>query len=399
MYSDVAFLLHEGSGLVARERRSFGRLRRLPSGRYQAAYVGPDGKVHTAKRTFGARDDAESWLSDRRKEIDRDLWNPGAAKAAKRKPSVTFGAYSDRWLQTRRVKGRALRPRTKAHYRRLLELHILPSFGSKPLRSITADMVDRWYEHTAVDTPTARAHCYSLLRAIFESACTGRDRLIEINPCLIDGAGTTDRVVKPKPASVEQLAVLVANMPDRLQLMVLLGAWCGLRFGEQVELRRADIDVLDGVVNVARGAVRTRGEWIIGDPKSAAGKRPVSIPPHLMPAVEKHLDHHVAPRPDALLFPPAANAPGAHLQPSTLYRHWYKARTAAGREDLRWHDLRHTGAVFAAQAGGTLAELMQRLGHSTPAAPLRYQHAAEGRDKLLAERLSRIALSENGNDR
>ena len=381
---------------MARDRRSFGRVRRLPSGRYQAGYVGPDGKLHTAKSTFGARDDAESWLSERRKEIDRELWNPGAAKAAKRKPSVTFRAYSDRWLETRRVKGRPLRPRTKAHYRRLLELHILPSFGSKQVRSITPDMVDRWYEHTAVDTPTARAHCYSLLRAIFESACTGRDRIIEINPCLVDGAGTTDRVIKPKPASVEQLGVLVANMPDHLQLMVMLASWCGLRFGELVELRRADIDVQDGVVNVQRGAVRTGDGWVVGDPKSAAGKRPVSIPPHLMPAVEKHLGDHVALRPDALLFPSAA---GTHLQPSTLYRHWYKARRAAGREDLRWHDLRHTGAVFAAQAGGTLAELMQRLGHSTPAAALRYQHAAEGRDKMLAERLSRIALSEKGDAR
>jgi integrase len=381
---------------VARERRSFGRLRRLPSGRYQAAYVGPDGKLHIGKSTFGARDDAESWLSDRRKEIDRDLWNPGAAKAAKRKPSVTFRAYSERWLETRRVKGRSLRPRTKAHYLRLLELHVWPSLGNKQVRSITPDMVDRWYEHTAVDTPTTRAHCYSLLRAIFESACTGRDRLIELNPCLIDGAGTTDRVIKPKPASLEQLAVLVANMPDRLQLMVLLASWTALRFGELVELRRADIDVQDAVVNVQRGAVRTGDGWVIGDPKSAAGKRPVSIPPHLMPAVEKHLTEHVGDGPGALLFPPVGGAPGARLQPSTLYRHWYRARKAAGRDDLRWHDLRHTGAVFAAQAGGTLAELMQRLGHSTPAAALRYQHAAEGRDKMLAERLSRIALTTTG---
>ncbi len=217
--------------------------------------------VVDGRQLDGARDDAESWLSERRKEIDRELWNPGAAKAAKRKPSVTFRAYSDRWLETRRVKRRPLRPRTKAHYRRLLELHILPSFGSKQVRSITPDMVDRWYEHTAVDTPTARAHCYSLLRAIFESACTGRDRIIEINPCLIDGAGTTDRVIKPKPASVEQLGVLVANMPDHLQLMVMLASWCGLRFGGLVELRRADIDVQDGVVNVQRGAVRT-GRWM-----------------------------------------------------------------------------------------------------------------------------------------
>lgn len=59
--------------------------------------------------------------------------------------------------------------------------------------------------------------------------------------------------------------------------------------------------------------------------------------------------------------------------------------------DLRFHDLRHTGAVLAAQAGATLAELMARLGHSTPGAALRYQHAAAGRDTQIAIALSRIA--------
>jgi integrase len=375
---------------VARERRSFGRLRRLPSGRFQAAYQGPDGKLHTAKSTFGARDDAESWLSDRRKEIDRELWNPGAAKAAKKKPSITFAVYADRWVDTRRVKGRSLRPRTKAHYRKLLKQHILPTFGSKQLRSITPEMVDRWYENTAVGTPTTRAHCYSLLKTIFESARTGRERIIEVNPCLIDGAGRAERVIKPRPASIEQLEILVTNMPERLRLMALLGAWAALRFGELVELRRSDIDFVEGVVNVQRGAVRVGGEFVVGDPKSAAGTRSVALPPHLLPAVEKHLADYVPNKPDALLFPSAG---GTHLQPSTLYRHFYRARAAAGRDDLRWHDLRHTGAVYAAQAGGTLAELMARLGHSSPAAALRYQHQAEGRDKLLAERLSRIALS------
>jgi integrase len=91
---------------------------------------------------------------------------------------------------------------------------------------------------------------------------------------------------------------------------------------------------------------------------------------------------------DSLLFPAES---GDHLQPSTLYRHYYKARAAAGRPDLRFHDLRHSGAVLAAQSGATLAELMARLGHSSPAAAMRYQHAAAGRDRAIAEALSRLA--------
>ena len=118
---------------------------------------------------------------------------------------------------------------------------------------------------------------------------------------------------------------------------------------------------------------------------SDAGIRDVAIPPHLLPAIKQHLDVHTGPGKDALLFPATA---GGHMAASTLYKVYYPARDAVGREDLRWHDLRHTGAVFAAQTGATLAELMGRLGHSTPAAAMRYQHAARDRDTEIAKALS-----------
>ena len=314
-----------------------------------------------------------------------------AAEKPKRKPDVTFADYAARWLETRTVKGRPLRPRTRAHYQSLLDHQILETFGRKPLRSITMESVDRWYAKTAVDTPTLRAHAYSLLRTILETART-RDKLITTNPCMISGAGSAERVVKPKPATLEQLDTLVGEMPARLQLMVLLAAWCALRFGELVELRRKDIDLEDHVVKIRRAAVRVDGGWVVGDPKSDAGKRDVSIPPHIAPAVLRHLTKHVGPKPDALLFPAKS---GDHLQPSTLYRHFYRAREKAKRPDLRWHDLRHSGAVLAAQTGATLAELMARLGHSTHQAAMRYQHAAQGRDRQIADALSKLAERDN----
>ena len=61
--------------------------------------------------------------------------------------------------------------------------------------------------------------------------------------------------------------------------------------------------------------------------------------------------------------------------------------------DLRFHDLRHTGAVFAASTGATLAELMARLGHSTLGAALRHQHAAEERDRVIADALSQLVIA------
>ncbi|OBH12085.1 hypothetical protein A5695_17810 [Mycobacterium sp. E1747] len=106
--------------------------------------------------------------------------------------------------------------------------------------------------------------------------------------------------------------------------------------------------------------------------------------------VKNHIIDRVAPGKEALLFP-AATGENRHLATATLHRHFKKAAAAAGQPDLRFHDTRHAGATLAAQSGATLAELMGRLGHSTPAAAMRYQHAAADRDRALAAALSKLA--------
>jgi integrase len=174
--------------------------------------------------------------------------------------------------------------------------------------------------------------------------------------------------------------------------MLLLAAWCGLRFGELTELRRKDLDLDRGIVNVRRAVTRVDGQFIVTSPKSAAGRRTVALPPHLIPALQTHLDRYTAMNSEALLFP-ATGDPTRHLAPANLYKSFYRARKLADRPDLRWHDLRHTGAVLAAHTAATLAELMNRLDHSTPQAALRYQLATKDRDTQIAQALSQLATA------
>jgi len=367
---------------VARAKRSFGGIRRLPSGRYQANYTGPDTRLHKAPTTFDSREDAEAWLADVRRLISRGEWTP----KPRRNDALTLSRYSGMWLE-----GRSLKPRTRAHYRGLLDRQILPEFGDVPLRQIDPDDVRDWWITLGPSRPTLRSHAYGLLRTILGSAV--QDQLIEINPCHIRGAGNVRRVHQIRPATLEELEALVCAMPPRYQLMALLASWCALRFGELAELRRDDLDLVKGIIRVRRAVVRADGRVVVGTPKSAAGVRDVAVPPHLLPALKEHLVAHAQPARDGLLFPSAS---GGHLAPSSLYKVFYPARSAAGRPDLRWHDLRHSGAVLAAQTGATLAELMVRLGHSTPGAALRYQHAAEGRDLEIARRLSALVVTAEG---
>jgi integrase len=363
-------------------RTGFGNVRKLPSGRFQARYSGPDGRTHKAHVTFETKGDAETWLATIRTDIVRENWRPNSVGGPVR--VLTFGQYATAWLDGRTVRGKALAARTREHYEKLLEGYILPTFGEVPLRFITPEQVDHWYAVTAVGKPTTQAHAYSLLRTILGTA-VDRGLITTANPAKIRGGGSTERVKKVRPASLSELETIVKAMPERYRLMVLLASWCALRFGELAELRRGDVDTKNGVLRIRRGMVRAAGTTIVKKPKSEAGVRDVAIPPHLLPLVREHLLQHAEAGKDGLLFPARG---GGHLAPSSLYRVWYPAREAAGRPDLRFHDLRHTGAVLAAQTGATLAELMGRLGHSTPGAAMRYQHAAAERDQEIARRLS-----------
>ena len=374
-----------------RSRRSFGRVEKRDNGRFRVSYTGPDGLLYRAPITFDARDDAIAWLAARRAEIQMQVWAPDvAARGAATRALPTMQSYGDVWLETRRTKGRGLRPTTRQQYRMLLDTHIYPTFGDQRLDRIQPDDVNDWYDNLAPGRETIRAQAYSLLRTILGAAATTRPKpLIPYNPAYIRGAGNTKPVHRVRPASLAELETIVEELPGRYQLMALLAAWCAMRFGELTELRRGDIDLRTNQVNIHRGMVRVDGKFIIGPPKSDAGVRDVAIPPHLMPIVKAHLKDYVSRDRGALLFPAAADS-DSHMAPSTLYKVFYPARKAAGREDLRWHDLRHTGAVLAAQTGATLAELMGRLGHSTPGAAMRYQHVAADRDTEIAKRLSAL---------
>jgi len=377
----------EKSMTSARDKRSFGNIRRLPSKRYQVRFTAPDGSYVTAPRTFAARIDAEAYLADRRREIDAKLWNASAATVAKPK-RITFGAYAEQWLADRQINGRPIKARTKAHYRGILDRELLPVFGDRPLAAITPAEVRDWYAKTLIDKPTMRSHTYALLKTIFISAVA--DELIDANPCRVRGAGSAKRAHEIRPASVAEIEAITAKMPDQLALAVSCASWLAMRLGEILELRRGDVDLDAGIVRIRRAVVRVGGRLQVDTPKSTAGVRDVAIPPHLLDRFRHHLWTHTGRGERALLFPSAAD-PARYHQAKRLYEHFHAARAEAGRPDLRWHDLRHSGAVLAAATGATLAELMGRLGHSTPAAAMKYQHVAQGRDKQIAALLSRLA--------
>ena len=118
----------------------------------------------------------------------------------------------------------------------------------------------------------------------------------------------------------------------------------------------------------------------------------VVVPPHIRDDVQAHLNEHVSSSPEALLFVPARG--GCHLNDRVFNQDVFrKAAKDVGRGDLSAHDLRRFAGSKNAQVA-TLTENMARLGHKTVGAALRYQHSQDGRDAIVAARLSANAIAE-----
>ena len=94
------------------------------------------------------------------------------------------------------------------------------------------------------------------------------------NPCRVRGAGSAKRARQIREASLAELETITLAVPPRYRLMVLLAAWCAMRFGELAELRRADVDVRACVVRVRRGVVRGRGGRVVKDPSPRRASGP-----------------------------------------------------------------------------------------------------------------------------
>jgi integrase len=177
-------------------------------------------------------------------------------------------------------------------------------------------------------------------------------------------------------------------VPARYRALVLVAAFGGLRWGELAGLRRKRVDLERGTVTVAEQLLEVNGAFSVGLPKSAAGRRAVSLPAVVVEALGEHLRSYTAKSPEAFVF---LSSQGTHLRRSNFNRRvWQPATRAAGVEGLRVHDLRHTAGTLATAAGGSLREVMDRLGHSTTVAAVRYQHVMADRDAAIARELNRL---------
>lgn len=362
-------------------RRTFGNVSQLPSGRYRASYLAPDNKRRGGPTTFETVADADAWLSTVSNEIIKGDWRPPEPARE------TFGVYAKRWLALGMSRhGKPLSPTTKELYEILWRKWLEPTFGNVALGDLTVESWRTWHatecaEHAGSTQP---GKAYRLARAILNTAV--EDGKIRVNPCQVKGAGKEQAAERPI-AMPDQVLEIAAAIGDEYRPLVLLAAWCSMRFGELAGLRRSRIDLLHRTIKVAeQGVELAGGKMVFKEPKSDSA-RTVAVPDELVSILEDHLAEYVGPEPDALVF----TSPEGHPLRRTKFRpRWQTACNKAGISGLHLHDLRGSGATWAATTGATVAELMARLGHRTPTVAMRYQHATQDRDRDIATKLGAL---------
>jgi len=140
--------------------REFGNVRKLPSGKWQARYHGPDGQRRNAPYTFDMKTSAVRWLRLTEAEVMRGEWtDPDRAR-------VLLRDYAAQWIRERP----GLRPRTVELYTWLLTKHVDPYLGGVELGKLSTALVRRWRaDLLAVGvSESIAAKCYRLLRAVLK---------------------------------------------------------------------------------------------------------------------------------------------------------------------------------------------------------------------------------------
>jgi integrase len=359
--------------------RDFGNVRRLPSGRWQARYIGPDGLRRSAPRTFDTKTAAARWLRLTEAEVTRGEWlDPEAAR-------VTLQDYAERWIQERP----GLRPRTIELYRWLLGKHIAPYLGGVELGRLTTALVRRWRADLldAGASESIAAKCYRLLRAVLNTAVT-EDRIIKANPCRVRGADKETPAERPALTVAQVFAVADAMPHPRYRVLVLVTAFCSLRWGEVSALRRSDVAEDGSWVRVSVAPVEVPGRGIVvGPPKSRAGLRTVVVPRAIRADLVEHLRDRVDRAPSALLF---TGDQGRAIRRSNFAQRvkWTALVERLDMKGLHFHDLRHAGNVWAAQTKVSTRDLMARMGHDDMRAALIYQRATQEAADRIADGLS-----------
>lgn len=364
--------------------------RRADTGRWQARYRDPSGKERA--RDFDTKAEATQWKADQQRAVRRLDWtDPEAAK-------VTVGEIWPQWRESRSLKAKTL-----SDYDSLWASCVAPTWAGTRLDRITPLAVQTWItglagRNGAPLSASRKVQAHGLLAKVLDVAVI--DGRIPRNPArvgLVSGRSgylpTVGRHSQARPLTHAEVDALAAACEPHGELILVL-AYCGLRWGEAVALQVRDLDLLRGRVLVRRSVAEVRGSLVYGDTKTHQA-REVVLPPFLRVRLSSVIENRGA---GDLVF---TSARGEALRNGNFRsRVFDRGLVAAGLPKMRIHDLRHTAAALAVDSGANVKGVQRMLGHKDAAMTLNVYadlfdgHLDEVADRLEASRFQALSDSD-----
>ena len=290
--------------------------------RYEVRYRAANGKERS--RTFRTKKEAERHERGQKTAMERGVW------VDPQKGRVTLEQWAIEWQRT----VVHLRSSTRRIYETNLRLHILPELGAFELGKLTPSLLRSWLAGLTSKVggrgkplaPGSVAQAYRTLNRVLAAAVAdeilGRNPLAGVKPPRVERE-------EMRFLTHDEVAALVEAIDPRYRAMVLVAAYGGLRAGELVALRRRHLDLLHRTVTVVEQAQRrSGGGFEIQAPKSAAGRRAVSLPTLVSESLERQLVTASEPGPDGLVFP---SPQGGYLRLENFRKRGVGASSTASR--------------------------------------------------------------------
>jgi integrase len=372
---------------VTRRANGEGTIWRKPDGRwcgatYAATNRGGRKRVYVYGKT---RVEAREKLTALQRDLDRGVRVP--------EENWTLGAYLTHWLESVVRPHRA--PKTYQGYELVVRRHIQPTLGKRRLRSLSVGDVRRLIqtlEHEGMGTRGVQ-QAHAVLRNALQSAM--RDELVVRNVASLVQV-KTPRYEVGRGLSVEQARTLLEGSgSDRLHALYVLAVYLGLRRGELLGLRWADVNLDEEFLEVRHTLQRVNGELRFQPPKTRHSRRTIPLP---APCLEALRTHRVAQKKERLatglrwvdedmVFSTTVGTP---IEPDNLSRSWYVVRRALGEPAPRFHDMRHTCVSLLLAEGAPPHVVQQIVGHSAIDVTMNiYAHASLEEKRTALGRLGK----------
>jgi integrase len=266
---------------------------------------------------------------------------------------------------------------TLGEYAYVLRKYLIPPLGHlrasevspSHLRSVFKDLLARDLSAYSVNTVRARVH--ALFSFATQEGVLEKNPVQAIRPQRLEGSRS--RVQEPWNVHEVRKALEVAE-GTRINLFLYLAIYNGLRRGEIVALTWEDFDPNSGTLLIDKSAVSAktwfRGEVVattsIQSPKTSSSRRVVYCSPKVLDAISSARAEFVQrvgripSSSDPIIF----KDDGMPFVPSSISQSFHRFCSNNDLRRIRVHDLRHTAAVLALEAGVPLEGVSEGLGHA-----------------------------------